>query len=269
MAELEIHPSVLIGCIALGVTYAYAVRRTGTRPGWRAWCWGGALAVVFIALDGPIDELSDGSLFSAHMVQHLLLVMVMPPLLLLGLSRDLVRPALRDRRVLTLGRTLTHPAVAFVAYNVVFIGWHFPAAYGLALDHEAIHIVQHLMFMAVGVMMWWPVVAPAPELERIPDGPLVMLYLFAFGLPMTLLSAFLTMSDRVVYPFYAAAPRVTSLGVIDDQRLGGLIMWVPGMLVYWIAISAVWFRWTRDEYREWRREALEARAAGQPTGKAA
>ena len=116
------------------------------------------------------------------------------------------------------------------------------------------------MFMAVAVMMWWPVVAPVPELERIPDGPLLMMYVFAFGIPSTIVSVVITMSEKVLYPFYAAAPRVTSLSPIDDQRLGGLLMWIPGMLIFWIAITAIWVRWTREEYVEWRREAREAAA---------
>ena len=150
-----------------------------------------------------------------------------------------MRRVVRDRTVLSLGRILTNPALAFVVYNAVFLGWHFPAAYDLALNNHSVHVVQHLMFISVAVMMWWPVVAPVPELERIPDGPLLMLYVFAFGIPMTILSAFLTMSDRLIYPYYELAPRVTSLGPLEDQRLGGLLMWIPGMLIFWVAITAI------------------------------
>ena len=265
----EIHPSVLIGCLALGVGYWYAVGRLAGARGWvevsgerwRAASWALALVFVFLALDGPLHELSDEYLFSAHMAQHMVLMLVVPPLLILGLPPALVRRFIRTRAVLRVGRLLTHPATAFVAYNVVFVGWHFPAAYNYALEHHDVHIVQHLMFMATATMMWWPVIAPVPELERIPDGPLLMMYVFAFGIPTTILSAFITMSDSVFYPFYAAAPRISALSPLEDQRLGGLLMWVPGMLIFWVAISAVWFRWTRDEYAEWRREARDAGAA--------
>ena len=140
--------------------------------------------------------------------------------------------------------TMWGGALRYTSAMLFAVGWHLPAAYDLALKHHSVHIVQHLMFISVAVMMWWPVVAPAPELERIPDGPLLMLYVFAFGIPMTILSAFLTMSDRLIYPYYALAPRVTSLGPLEDQQLGGLLMWIPGMLIFWVAITAIWFRWT-------------------------
>jgi putative membrane protein len=269
LSAFELHPSVLIGCLALGAGYAYAIgpmaRRLDWREvapeRWRTTAWALALALIFLSLNGPLHELSDEYLFSAHMAQHMVLMLIAPPLLILGLPPALVRRAVRRPALLRAGRLLTHPAAAFVAYNLVFVGWHFPAAYNAALENHDLHIVQHLMFMATSVMMWWPVIAPAPELERLPDGPLLMIYVFALGIPSTILSAFITMSDGVLYPFYAAAPRISVLSPLEDQRLGGLLMWIPGMLIFWVAISAVWFRWTRDEYAEWRREAREAAAA--------
>lgn len=263
LGRFEVHPSVLLGCLLLAGVYAYAVGAGARRWGWtevraerwRVVCWGLALATTFLSLDGPLHELSDEYLFSAHMTQHLLLMLVMPPLLIVGVPPALIRRTLRDRSVYRLARLLTHPVAAFTAYNLVFLGWHFPAAYNAALEHHSLHIVQHLMFISVAVMMWWPVIAPVTELERIPDGPMLMLYVFAFGIPSTILSAFITMSDSLFYPYYAAAPRVTSLDPLQDQRLGGLLMWIPGMLVFWLAISAVWFRWTREEYMEWKQEA--------------
>lgn len=264
----EIHPSVLIGCALLAGVYAWAIGPGARRAGWdevkaerwRVWSWALGVATIFFSLDGPLHELSDEYLFSAHMTQHMLLMLVMPPLLILGMPPALIRRTLRTRWVRAVARPLTHPVIAFVAYNLVFIGWHFPAAYNAALEHHPLHIVQHLMFMVVAVMMWWPVIAPLAELERIPDGPVLMLYVFAFGIPSTILSAFITMSEGLFYPFYAAAPRVTSLTPLQDQRLGGLLMWIPGMLIFWLAISAVWFRWTREEYVEWRQEARAAAA---------
>ncbi len=255
----EIHVSVLIGTVYLAAAYLFAVGPAREKygwtedgvGGWRKASYLGAVALIFFALNGPLHTLSDEYLFSAHMVQHMLLMLVMPPFLILGIPPWLIRKAMERPTVERVARALTNPVVAYLAYNVTFIGWHVPQMYNWALVSHDLHIVQHLMFMAVAVMMWWPVVNPVPELERIPTGPLLMMYVFAFGVPSTILSAFITLSDSVFYPWYAVAPRVSPLSPLEDQRLGGLIMWIPGMLIFWVAITVVFFRWTRDEYRSW------------------
>lgn len=267
LGGFEVHVSVLVGCAYLAGGYLLAVGPARRRWGWAAdppsrWrvaSWMTGVGIVFVALNGPLHTLADESLFAAHMVQHMLLMMIMPPLLIAGLPPWLIRKALERRTVLRLGRFLTHPVVAFTAYNVVFIGWHFPEVYNAALVDHGLHILQHLMFMAVATMMWWPIVNPVPELERIPTGPLLMMYVFAFGIPTTGVSAFITLNEELMYPWYGLAARVTALSPLEDQRLGGLIMWIPGMLLFWIAISFVYFRWTRDEFAEWKREAEERR----------
>jgi putative membrane protein len=266
----EIHVSVLIGTAYLAAVYLFAVGAAREKYGWwpeppsmwRKASYLGAVGIIFFALNGPLHTLSDEYLFSAHMVQHMLLMMVMPPFLILGVPPWLIRKAMERPVVARSARILTHPVVAYLAYNVTFIGWHVPQMYNWALVNHDLHILQHLMFMGVAVMMWWPVVNPVPELERIPTGPLLMMYVFAFGIPSTILSAFITLSDTVFYPWYALAPRVTSLSPLEDQRLGGLIMWIPGMLIFWVGITAVFFRWTKDEYGSW------GRGTGDATGDA-
>jgi len=255
----EIHASVLIGVVYLAAIYLFAIGparekyRWAPEPvsRWRRASYLGAVALIFFSLNGPLHTLSDEYLFSAHMVQHMLLMLVMPPFLILGIPPWLIRKAMERPGVARTARVLTHPVVAYLAYNITFIGWHIPQMYNWALVSHDLHIFQHLMFMSVAVMMWWPVVNPVPELERIPTGPLLMMYIFAFGIPSTLVSAFITLSDSVFYPWYELAPRVTSLSPLEDQRLGGLIMWIPGMLIFWVGISAVFFRWTKDEYTSW------------------
>jgi putative membrane protein len=259
----EIFPSILVGCLYLLGVYALVVGPLRRRKGWgdevrpgtaRAVSWVAAILVIFFSLNGPLHEWADGYLFTAHMVQHLLLMLLMPPLLIWGLPPGLIRKALVYRPVYLAGRFLTHPVVAFLAYNLVFIFWHIPQWYNLALMDHTVHIVQHLSFMVVAVMMWWPIMAPVRELVRIPTGPLLMGWIFLFGIPGTVVSALITLSNDVLYTWYAAAPRITPLSPLDDQRLGGLIMWIPGMLVFWVAISAIFFKWTAYEYRSWRED---------------
>ncbi len=258
----SVFPSIVVGCLYLAGMYLLAVGPARRRYGWsgspasrwRVASFMGAVGVIFFSLNGPLHEWSDHYLFSAHMVQHILLMLIMPPFLILGLPPWLINKALEVPAIHRAARLLTHPVMAFTAYNVTFVGWHFPEMYNWALMDHNVHIIQHLMFMAVAVMMWWPVVDPVPELRRIPDGPLLMVYIFAFGIPSTIVSAFITLSDSVLYTWYEAAPRIIALSVLDDQRLGGLIMWIPGMLIFWVAITAVFFRWTKDEYRQWRED---------------
>jgi putative membrane protein len=255
-----IEPSVLIGCFALLAIYFFVLGPARSVLGGadepqstrRAVSWVSALVILFLALNGPLHEWSDRYLFSAHMVQHMILMLIMSPFLIAGIPPWVVRSALRVPGLTPIARGLTHPAIAFVAYNATFVLWHLPEMYGSALENHDVHILQHLNFMAVAVMMWWPVVNSVPELERVPTGPLLMGYLFLIAVPGTVVSALITLSDDVLYGFYAAAPRITELSAIDDQRLGGLIMWIPGMLIFWIAITAIFFRWTKDEYRSWK-----------------
>ena len=242
-------PVVVTGLLLLGGAYlTAALRRRRADPAERvplAKCVSflAGLAVLFGALTGPIHDLSDYYLFSAHMIQHLLLAFAMPPLLLHGTPGWMLRPLLRHPRARRLGRFLTRPPSAFAAFNLMLVAWHLPPAYNLAMNHHPVHIVAHLMIMAVSVLLWWPVLSPLSELPRAAY-PVQLLYLFVVGLPMVVVSIFITMADQVLYPYYAAAPRVwPSLGPHADQHLGGLIMWIPGGLVFFAAISVVFFRW--------------------------
>jgi putative membrane protein len=240
-------PTLVAGIAALGALYVAALRRGraqgGRVKGVKVASFFAGLAVLLGSLTGPLHDLADYYLFSAHMVQHLLLVFAMPPLLLYGTPGWMLSPLLRHPLVLSLGRRLTRPSGAFAGFNLVLVAWHLPPLYNLAMDHHGVHIVQHLMIMVVSVILWWPVMSPSHELPRAPY-PVQMLYLFVVGLPMAVVSIFITMAGSVLYPYYTAAPRVwEALKPHTDQHLGGLIMWIPGGLVFLIAISVVFFRW--------------------------
>lgn len=263
--RFEVHISTLIGCLAWLAAYFHIIVRwcpAGEAPVSRAQVvsFTGGTVLLFLSLNGPIHDLSDNFLFSAHMVQHLLITLIVPPLWLLGLPHWSLRPLLRRRLLLAGGRALTNPFVAFAVYNVVFIGWHFPQMYDWALVNHNAHILQHMMFIGAAVLMWWPVVSPVPELDRI-GTPMRLIYLFALGIPMSIVSAMITLSDVPLYPWYEAAPRVFAIDALEDQQLGGAIMWVPGMIVFWIAITILFFRWsTREQRDEWRERAAVQRA---------
>lgn len=207
------------------------------------------IAVILLALISPLDRLGDEYLFSAHMAQHMLLIQVMAPLLLLGTPGWLLRPLIARPAAARLARILTRPIAAYLLLNVVFLSWHLPALYDLALKDERIHIFQHLTFMVSSLIAWWPVLGPLPELISL-SHPLKILYLFLQCLLITLLSALLVFSPKALYPYYEAAPRPFDISAHADQQLGGLLMWVPGSLLYLLAISILFFRWHQGEAQE-------------------
>jgi putative membrane protein len=208
---------------------------------------------MFFALAGPIHELSDNYLFSAHMAQHMILTLVVPPLLLLGSPAWLLRPLIRPAYVMKLGQFLTLPLVAFLLFNAVFAAWHFPVFYEGALHGHAFHILEHLLFMTTAVIVWWPVLSPVTELPRIPY-PAQMLYLILLSISQTPLFAVITFSDNVIYSFYANAPRVFDISPLADQQLGGIIMKVTWLTVFLPSICIVFLRWFYLEEKDGRPE---------------
>ena len=261
-----IHPSTLIGSVLLLGAYYAAIGPLRRKYNWadrvELWqpiCFTSGILILFGVLNGPIHELSDLYLFSAHMVQHLLLTLVMAPMLLVGTPDWLWRAIIRNTVGYDAARIITSPLVSFAIYNVVFAGWHFPMLYNWALENHTVHIIQHLMFISAAMFMWWPVVEPVAELSRLIT-PMRMVYLFAMSVPMSVVSAMITLSDTVLYTWYGDAERVFSLSVIEDQQLGGLIMWVPGALILWLAISILFYRWATSENREEEEERNRLRA---------
>ena len=254
---LDLHPSVVIGVAILSALYALGVgplrRRLGGPRGvpWRpAACFAGSQLLLLASLNGPIHHLGDYFLFSAHMLQHLLITLVFAPLFLLGLPDWLLRPLVRPRALFALARWLTGPVVAFSLYNAALVVWHVPVVYGLAMRDHDVHIAQHLCFMVLAVIAFWPVAGLLPELPRLTYLWQIG-YLFVMQIPMVALGAFLTLAESVLHPFYAAAPRVfATLPALEDQQLGGLLMWLPGHLVLWIPMAVIFVRWSRSESDE-------------------
>src|SRR5438105_8406341 len=179
--------------------------------------------VVFLAEGTPLHELSEQYLFSAHMTQHLLLTTVAVPLLMLGTPAWLARPLLDHPLLAWLLRWGTRPVVALVLFNGTLAFWHLPQMYDWTLWNHNAHILEHVTFVLTAVCMWWPVLSPLPELPRL-SYPLQILYLFVQSLVPAVIAAIITFSDRVMYPTYGAAPRITSLSPVADQQIAGLIM---------------------------------------------
>jgi putative membrane protein len=222
-------------------------------PFWRLSAFFSGLLSLWIAIGSPLSAFDDASL-TAHMVQHLLLMAVAPPLLLLGtpsipllrglpqwIVKNAVGPFLRWHPVKLLGHFFTHPAVCWVAATVALIGWHIPAAFELALRSEAWHDVEHICFLSTSLLFWWPAVLPFPSGATWSRWS-IPLYLFFATLPGGALGAFLTFCDRVLYPSYAAAPRLFGISPLEDQIIAGALMWVFGTFVYTIPAIVITIR---------------------------
>src|SRR5262245_4387775 len=262
-------PSVLLGLAILCCYYAWSARRLdargeGPRRRQRVW-FVVAVAAMLLALTGPLHDLSDRYLFTAHMAQHLLLMLVFPPALLLSLAPGMLRPLLRSRWLFATARFLTRPLIAFGLCNVVFALFHLPFLYDLTLRDHNLHIVEHLLFISTATLLWWPLLSPLPELPAMSYGAR-LLYLFAQVLPGSLVGGLIANSERVLYPFYAAAPRVTALSAVQDQQLGAIVMWVGGGTYFLVAFSVVFFRWAARDMAE--SSAGSAPPAGRPGARA-
>jgi putative membrane protein len=212
---------------------------------WRLASFLSGISSLWIAIGSPLEAFDDLSL-SVHMVQHLLLMAVAPPLVLLGepllpllrglpewIVRGAVGPFLRLTPVQALGRFLAQPAFCWLAATVALIGWHVPSAFDLALRSDGWHEVEHFCFFGTSLLFWWPVVLPFPSDARWGRWS-IPLYLFLGTLPGGALGAFLVFSDRVLYPSYASAPMLFSVTPFEDQVIAGALMWVFGTVAYLI-----------------------------------
>jgi cytochrome c oxidase assembly factor CtaG len=210
----------------------------------------GGLAALFIALASPVEPFA-GLLLQVHMVQHLLLMMVAPPLLWLGapllpLLRGLpapvrqfwVAPFLRLPALRVCWERLTHPGVAWTLLITATWLWHVPPLYELGLRSDSWHYLEHACFLGTALLFWFPVVQPYPSRPRCSRW-LLLPYLLAADIQNTLLSAVLAFSDRVLYPHYDAVPRLWGLTALDDQAAAGVLMWVPGSLAYLVPLAGL------------------------------
>jgi cytochrome c oxidase assembly factor CtaG len=208
------------------------------------------LACLWISIGSPLDAFAD-VLLSAHMIEHLILMSLVPPLILLGLPivpllRGLPRglrihiagPLLRFRPLRSLAHQLVRPCFAWLAMNLTFLAWHVPAAYDFALEHEGWHDFEHICFLATSLLFWWCILRPWPAARR-PHSWSILLYLIAADFVNTALSAFLAFCNRPVYPFYVTHTNPFQIEALPDQVLGAVIMWVFGSTAFLIPAAVI------------------------------
>lgn len=242
-------PSVVVGCIGLLAAYWAMIRG---RLSARAAAWTGGVILIFLALVSPMDELADNYLFCVHMAKHILFVLVVPALLLMGMPREPFDKLLRWAPARAVERALRTPAIAWVAGIGVMALWHIPAVFNAALENPPLHIIEHLSLLAGGTVYWWPILSPIREYRMHPV-PQAAGYLFTSCLACTSIGIVITFAPTLLYPAYAQP--ADAFGILPairgqwgitpalDQQIGGLLMWVPGCLVYLTAVLAMFARW--------------------------
>jgi cytochrome c oxidase assembly factor CtaG len=232
-------PSIILGLLTAATGFIYFRRRNPPDAGRPVLFWTGLLCFA-VALVSPLDSASDRYLLSAHMLQHILLTMVGPPLILAGL------PAAMGRRV---PRFLLNPWLAVFLFNLVLIGWHFPPLYDATLHNEALHILEHLMFTGTAFIFWWPIVGPARRGEM---SPLMKIGYLAFAtVPPTVIGMILAFAPTPLYEFYNLAPRlIGEVSAVLDQQIAGLLMFGLGNLIYFVPMSVLFFRLADDSADE-------------------
>lgn len=251
------HPGAVAVLAAATALYAAAAGAPGRRLGWRppgarvgrlrALAFAVGTAAATLAAAGPLAAAAHRAL-SAHMVQHLLLTVVAPPLWLLGTPSWLLAPLTRRPRAARAGAVLTHPAAALGLGSAVLVLWHLPVAFEAALRDDGLHALEHASLVATALCLWWPVAGPPLQAWPQPAPPVQLLTLFLATVPMTAVGSPVAMADRLLYPAHAAGG--AALEPLLDQQLGGVLMLVGGTLAYLVAGSVVYFRWALREDAE-------------------
>jgi cytochrome c oxidase assembly factor CtaG len=254
-------PGVLIGAALVGgayvrrwrqVRFSASPRRAAEAPIWRLCSFMSSVAIALIALLSPLDGLAD-QLFFMHMIQHMLLLDIVPILAILGLTKVILRPVTRvvhdiERRA----GPLAHPAFAVLLYVVVIWVWHIPAAYDYAVTHPTVHVLEHVSFVGVGSLYWWHLLSPIRARLRL-DGMGPVVYMASTKLFVGALGMGLAFAPSALYPYYVHHVRVWGISAISDQSIAGLIMAVEQSIVMGIALVVLFMRALSESEREQQR----------------
>jgi putative membrane protein len=253
MPDWHLHPSVWVILLGVQAGYLLCLRRFGRRhvepgdppaSGRQIGLFTAGVLTMWVAADWPIHDLSERFLYSAHMVQHVLLTLVAPPMLILGMPDWMLRGILRP--VMPVARVILRPFPALVTFNLVLVLTHWPLAVDLSVRSELFHFSAHAVLVGSALVMWWPVVSPLAELPRL-SYPGQMLYLFLQSIVPTVPASFLTFGSQPLYHVYETFPRLWGISALTDQRVAGLIMKLVGGFILWGWIAVIFFKWYARE----------------------
>jgi putative membrane protein len=256
-SDWQLDPGVVIALFLAGALYFLATGRrnraedgsqikpvtTGQKVSFYA-----GLFSILVAMGPPLHDWAEHYLLTAHMVQHMILLLLTPPLLIYGIPGWMYAPLVRNPVTNRIGYWLTRPLIAYLIAAVVLVAWHIPAFYEAALYSDAIHSFEHATFVASSLLAWWPIMGNVPEWPRL--SPLTQcLYFFAMTLPGSAVGVYLTFSDAGLYRPYDTAARVFGIPNYMDQQIAGLLMWVGEATIFLLLITYTFLRWWNEQER--------------------
>jgi putative membrane protein len=235
------HPDAwaLLGAIELA--YLFAVRG-GKATRRQITLFSCGVGVLLVASDWPLHDLAERYLYSAHMVQHMLMTFVAAPLLLLGTPEWLARRVLQRTRLLRPVRFFGRPVPDLIQFNAILVLSHWPLVVDGTLENHPLHFVAHAVLLVSALLMWLPIVSPLPEVPQARP-PTKMLYLFLQTIVPTVPASFLTFGSTPLYHFYEHVPHLWGLSALNDMQIAGLTMKIVGGFYLWTVIAVIFFRW--------------------------
>ena len=253
----QANPEVYLLVTFLIAAYVYAIRVIGPRAvaegqpvvtRAHVWCFGGAMALLFTASTWPIHQIAEDYLYSAHMLQHMMLSYFMPPLVLLATPTWLMRLLVGTGRTYRVVAFMTKPVVAAVVFNVVVMVTHIPPVVNASVQSAPLHYSLHLLLVLTALLMWMPVVGPFPELRM--SNAAKPIYLFLQSVVPTVPAGWLTFAEGVVYKHYNQPVRVWGISPTDDQQLAGAIMKIGGSIFLWSLVVFYFFKRFATTWKE-------------------
>lgn len=246
-------PLLLLSILSIGWLYALASgpMRSRIAPG-EAFPLGASirfylgLIIIYLAVGSPLDTIAELFLFSAHMVQHMLLIYIAPTLLIYGMPAWLIDAFIERTKLRPLLRLLTNPACGGILFTFGFTLWHIPTLYEAALIDKRVHILEHFTMFSLGLLMLWPFMTLSKSVPR-RSFPIRLITIFLLMVGQLPVFAFLTFAGESIYPTYAWAPRIIDLDPLNDQILGGIIMKVINMAFSLTLLGLCFYQWAKNE----------------------